>query len=101
MMTFREVNLVLPYTVLFVALLGFANAIVWPAIWPLAIHGLGKFIKTGSAILIMMIAGGAILPLAWGYLSDAFSSQQAYWIAIPCYLVIFWYAVAGHKLKHW
>jgi len=101
MMTFREVDLVLPYTVLFVALLGFANAIVWPAIWPLAIHGLGRFIKTGSAILIMMIAGGAILPLAWGYLSDAFSAQQAYWIAIPCYLIIFWYAVAGHKLKHW
>jgi MFS transporter, FHS family, L-fucose permease len=101
MMTFREVDLILPYTVLFVALLGFANAIVWPAIWPLAIHGLGKFIKTGSAILIMMIAGGAILPLVWGYLSDVFSPQQAYWIAIPCYLVIFWYAVAGHKLKHW
>jgi len=39
-------------SVLFVAALGFANAIMWPAIWPLAIHGLGKFIKLGSAIIL-------------------------------------------------
>ncbi len=53
-------------SVLFVALLGLANALVWPAMWPLAIHDLGKFIKTGSSILVMMIAGGALLPLSWG-----------------------------------
>ena len=53
-------------SVTFVAFLGFANALVWPAIWPLALHGLGRFIKTGSAILIMAIAGGAILPFGLG-----------------------------------
>jgi FHS family L-fucose permease-like MFS transporter len=88
-------------SVIFVAILGFANAIVWPAIWPLAIHDLGKFIKTGSAILIMAVAGGALLPLAWGWWSDHFSSQQAYWILFPCYLVILLYASWGYKLRSW
>ena len=88
-------------SVLFVALLGFANAMVWPAIWPLAIHNLGQFIKTGSALLIMAIAGGAILPLLWGKLSDTVGSQQAYWIMIPSYLFILFYAMKGHKLKKW
>ncbi len=88
-------------SVLFVAILGFANAIVWPAIWPLAIHDLGKFIKTGSAVLIMAIAGGALLPLAWGWWSDHFNSQQAYWILLPCYLVILLYASWWYKLRSW
>jgi MFS transporter, FHS family, L-fucose permease len=101
LMTFSRVELVLPYTVLFIALLGLSNAIVWPAIWPLAIHGLGRFIKTGSALLIMAIAGGAILPLIWGYLSNAWSAQIAYSIAIPCYLFILYYAVYGHKVTSW
>lgn len=88
-------------SVAFVALLGLANALVWPAIWPLAIHGLGKFLKTGSAMLIMAIAGGAVIPLAWGKLSDVYSSQSAYWIILPCYLFIFWYAYRGYKIMSW
>ncbi|MCU0370473.1 MAG: hypothetical protein MUC31_03570 [Bacteroidales bacterium] len=101
LMTFEKVVLVLPYTVLFIALLGISNAIVWPAIWPLAIHGLGKFIKTGSALLIMSIAGGALLPLAWGYFADIAGAQQAYWIGIPCYLFILYFALYGYKVKRW
>jgi len=86
-------------SVLFVAVLGFANAIVWPAIWPLAIHDLGKFIKTGSAVLIMAIAGGALLPLVWGWASDQWSSQQAYWILLPCYVIILLYATRWYKIR--
>jgi FHS family L-fucose permease-like MFS transporter len=87
-------------SILFVALLGFANALVWPSIWPLAIHNLGKFIKTGSSILIMMIAGGALLPLLWGKLSDVYANhpQNAYWICVPCYIIILYYAVWGYKV---
>lgn len=88
-------------SVMFVAILGFANAIVWPAIWPLAIHDLGKFIKTGSALLIMAIAGGALLPIAWGWWSDHYNAQQAYWILFPCYLVILLYASWWYKLRSW
>lgn len=89
------------YSILALALLGLANALVWPAIWPLAIHDLGKFIKTGSAVLIMAIAGGAILPLLWGRLSDSISPQMAYIILIPSYFIILYYSVSGYKLRNW
>lgn len=98
LVTLKPLELVLPITVLFVALLGFANALVWPAIWPLAIAGLGKFTKTGSAMLIMAIAGGALLPLAYGKLAVSFNTQVAYWICVPSYLVIMYYAFIGHKV---
>jgi MFS transporter, FHS family, L-fucose permease len=98
LVTFRSLKLVLPVTVLFIALLGFANALVWPAMWPLAIGGLGRFTKTGSAMLIMAIAGGALLPLLYGKLAVNFSTQIAYWICVPSYLVIMYYAFFGHKV---
>lgn len=88
-------------SVLFIALLGLANALVWPAIWPLAINGLGRHIKTGSAMLIMAISGGAILPVAWGKMSDLFDSQTAYFVMIPCYLVILFFSTYGYKIKKW
>lgn len=87
-------------SIFFVAVLGLANALVWPAIWPLAIHNLGGFIKTGSAMLIMAIAGGALLPLLWGRLSDLYGSQQAYLVLLPSYLIIMYYALQGYKLKN-
>lgn len=82
----------------FIALLGLANSLMWPAIWPLAIAGLGRFTKAASSLLIMGIAGGAIIPLIYGALADYWTPQQAYWIMIPCYLFILYYAVAGHKV---
>ncbi|MBL0308774.1 MAG: sugar MFS transporter [Bacteroidetes bacterium] len=90
-------------SVLFIALLGLANALMWPAIWPLAIEGLGKFTKTGSALLIMAIAGGALLPLAYGRMADIdfIGAREAYWILVPCYLFILYYSVYGHKLRSW
>jgi len=97
-MTFKSIVLVLPVTVLFVALLGLANALVWPAMWPLALNGLGRFTKTASAMLIMAIAGGAILPLVYGKLAVNFSTQSAYWICVPSYLIIMYYAFIGHKV---
>lgn len=85
-------------SVLFIALLGLANALVWPALWPLAIGGLGRFTKTGSALLIIGIAGGAILPKLWAWLGEKVGLQQAFWIMIPCYLFILYFAVYGHKI---
>ena len=143
-------------SVLFVAALGIANALVWPAVWPLTLKGLGKFTKTASALLIMAIAGGAIIPPLYGLLIDgnrtnliveglneavtvttylntdvitkaiensnlietmagvnslntdminqivaaatAEASTSGYWILLPCYLIILYYAISGHKL---
>jgi len=98
MVTFKPLHLMLPLTVLFVALMGFANALVWPAVWPLALNKLGRFTKTASAMLIMAIAGGALLPLLYGKLADIFSTQSAYWVCLPCYLVIMYFAFHGHKV---
>ena len=57
-------------SVLCIALMGFAISPTWPAIWPLALNRLGKFTKLASALLIMGISGGALLPLLHGYLTD-------------------------------
>lgn len=86
--------------VLCIALLGLANAVMWPAIFPLAINGLGRFTQIGSALLIMGIAGGALLPQLYGYLADpkVLGHQLAFQITmLPCYVYILYYAVWGHK----
>lgn len=88
------------WSITFLALLGFVNAPMWPAIWPLSIDGLGRFLKTGSALLIVAIAGGAILPKAWAMIGaeKAIGMQNAFWVLVPCYAFIFFFAVRGHKI---
>ncbi|MDV3307999.1 MAG: sugar MFS transporter, partial [Cyclobacteriaceae bacterium] len=87
-------------SVAFIALLGLANSLMWPAIFPLAISGLGRFTKIGSALLIMAIAGGALLPLAYGWLLDqpGWNSQRAYAMMVPCYLYILYFATKGYRV---
>ena len=101
--TWEVIDLTIPLSALCLALLGLANALVWPAIWPLAIDGLGRHTKTGSALLIMAIAGGAILPLIYGKLAEVptIGHQQAYWIMVPCYVFMLWYGLKGHRRKAW
>lgn len=87
-------------SIYFVALLGLANSLLWPAIWPLAIKDLGELTKIGSSILVMAIAGGAIFPLLFGWMCDLLQNmQQAYWICIPAYSMILYYAIKGHKIR--
>ncbi|MDG1723368.1 MAG: sugar MFS transporter [Flavobacteriaceae bacterium] len=103
-------------SVLFVAALGIANALVWPAVWPLTLDGLGKHTKTAAALLIMAISGGAIIPPLYGRLVDsgkealidsgleaadalALAAKESYYILIPCYAIIFVFAVWGKRLK--
>lgn len=83
----------------FVAALGLANALMWPAIWPLAIDGLGKFTERGSALLIMGIAGGAVIPKIFAGLKDQYDFQWTFFaIMLPCYLFILYFAIKGHKI---
>ncbi|NLJ82348.1 MAG: sugar MFS transporter [Bacteroidales bacterium] len=96
--SFKVIQMQIPYTVLFITLLGLANSLVWPAIWPLALEGVGGHAKKASAFLIMAIAGGALLPLVYGKMADTIGTQHAYWIAIPCYLIILWYALFGYRI---
>jgi FHS family L-fucose permease-like MFS transporter len=88
-------------SVMFIALMGMANALIWPSVWPLAIEGLGRFTNIGSSLLIMGNLGGALLPLLYGRLADIINPQLAYIVVIPCYIFILYYAVWGHKVgKH-
>src|SRR5690606_5933411 len=85
-------------SVSFIALLGLANSLMWPAIWPLALAGVGRFTKAASSLLIMGIAGGAIVPSVYGALAGYVAPHQASWVAVPCYLFLLYYALLGHKV---
>ncbi|MGZ3763885.1 MAG: sugar MFS transporter [Mucilaginibacter sp.] len=88
------------YTSVFcIALLGLANSLMWPAIWPLALNGLGKYTKIGSSLLVMGIAGGAVIPLFYGHLVDVYSARTAYSVLLPIYLFILYFAAWGHKVR--
>ena len=85
----------------FVVLLGFANSLVWAGIWPLALDNLGRFTKLGASMMIMGLCGNAIMPLIYGHFADVYDLRQAYWVLIPCYLYLVFYATKGHKLRKW
>ena len=82
-----------------VALLSFACSLMYPAIWPLAITELGKFTKKGSSLLVASIGGGALIPLLFGAMKDWVGMQNAYWICLPFYLLIMYYAYYGYKIR--
>ncbi len=96
------------YGIYMLALIGFANSLMWPAIWPLAIADLGKFTKTGASLLVMGIVGGAVIPLIFGFLIDVLKTgevitsadyQKAYLIFVPVYAYIMYFAVKGCKIR--
>ncbi len=95
----------LPDTLILIAFLGLANAIVWPAVFPLALSGMGKLTSVGSALLVMGISGGAFGPLFWSLASgtsgQAIDLQGGYIVMLPCYLFILFYAVKGCKMRAW
>ena len=82
-----------------VMIVTFGCSVMYPAIFPLALKGLGRFAKTGSSILVACIAGGSVIPLLYGFLKDWVGSQAAYWIGIPCFLFIMYYAYIGYRQK--
>ena len=86
-------------TVMAVIMLSFAHAIMWPAIWPLSIRDLGKHTKLGSALLIMAIAGGAIIPLIYGKLAGYYSYQSALAILFVSYAYMIFFASIGYKIE--
>jgi FHS family L-fucose permease-like MFS transporter len=85
----------------FIVLLGFANSMIWAGLWPLALDGLGRFIKIGASILIMGLSGNAVLPLLYGFFADQYDLRTAYWVLMPCYLYLSYYALHGYKTNKW
>ena len=86
-----------------IALMGLANALMWPAIWPLALKNLGRFTEIAAALLIMGIAGGAILPLLYGFMKGNpfnFSNQLSFLVCmLPSYGYILYYAMNGSRVR--
>jgi FHS family L-fucose permease-like MFS transporter len=86
-------------SIFFIAMLGLANSLMWPAIFPLAIDGLGRFTARGAALLIMGIVGGALVPQLYGKLAQSMPAGTAFfWCTLPCYVYILYYAVAGARV---
>lgn len=85
----------------FLCALGLPNALIYAGIWPLSIKGLGRFTKIGSSLMIMGLSGNAIMPIVYGYFADIQGLQNAYWVLIPCYIYLIFFAVYGHKIQSW
>ena len=88
-------------SIFFLNAIGLPNALIYAGIWPLSIHNLGKHTKTGSSLLIMGLCGNAILPLIYGQIADTYSLRAGYWVLIPCFLYLIFFAVYGHKISSW
>lgn len=84
-----------------VVLLGIPNSLIYAGIWPLAIRGLGKWTTLGSSLLVMALCGNAILSLLYGVMTDHMSLQASYWLLIPCFAFMIYYAVWGYKIESW
>ena len=77
---------------------GLACSIMWPSIFSLAINGLGKYTTQGSAFLIIMILGGAIIPPIQGKLADIVGIHFSFWVAFVCFAFLAWYGYYVWKL---
>lgn len=82
-----------------IIMLSFTHAIMWPAIWPLSIHDLGRHTELASGLLVMAIAGGAIMPLFYSKLINLVGNQNAYALLFVCYIYILFFAVYGYKIQ--
>ena len=88
-------------SIFFLNALGFANALIYAGVWPLAIRGLGRFTKLGSSLLIMGLCGNAILPLVYGFIAERCGMRAGYWVLIPCFLYLIFFSLRGYKFERW
>ncbi len=88
-------------SIFFLNLLGLPNALIYAGVWPLAIRGLGRYTKLGSSLLIMGLCGNAILPLLYGFVAQHWGMRTGYWVLIPCFLYLLFFALKGYRIEHW
>lgn len=85
----------------FLILLGLPNSLIFAGIWPLAIRNLGKYTNLGSSFLVMGLCGNAFLPLIYGWVADNFDLRMGYWVLVPCFIYLIFYASVGHRIEYW
>lgn len=88
-------------SIFFLNALGLPNALIYAGIWPLSIRGLGRFTKTGSSLLIMGLCGNAILPLVYGHFAEIHGLRAGYWVLVPCFLYLVFFALWGYRIESW
>lgn len=86
-------------SIYFVAFIALGCSLMWPAIWPLAMAELGRFTKAGSSLMVIAIVGGALIPTIYGFLKDYVGARNAYWVIVPIFFYILYYALRGHKIR--
>ena len=80
-----------------IILVGFFNSIMFPSIFTLGVAELGPLTGDGSGIMIMAIVGGAIIPVAQGWIADHIGIHHAFFLPVVCYLYILFFAISGSK----
>jgi FHS family L-fucose permease-like MFS transporter len=80
-----------------IILVGFFNSIMFPSIFTLGVAELGPLTGDGSGVMIMAIVGGAILPVAQGWIADHIGIHHAFFLPVICYLYILFFALSGSK----
>lgn len=98
---FLKFNHTYDLSIWFLCSLGLANSLIWAGIWPLALNGLGRFTKVGASVMIMMLVANALGPSTYSLIAGQVGLREAYWIMVPCFLFIMFYAFYGHKLRKW
>ncbi len=94
----EQANLIIPVKVLVFAAMGFSCSLVWPAVWPLAMDGLGSYTKKAAGWMMLAVVGGALYPVVWGLFNQNGHPEAAFFLGIISFLAIFYYGIAGHKL---
>src|SRR5689334_14950050 len=80
-----------------IILVGFFNSIMFPSIFTLGVAELGPLTGDGSGVMIMAIVGGAIIPVAQGWIADRIGIHHAFFLPVICYLYILFFALSGSK----
>lgn len=97
----RILGLETDISIWFLVLMGLPNALIYAGIWPLAIRELGKLTNLGSSMLVMGLSGSAIIPLIYSSIAEKFDMRTAYWVLVPCFVYLIFYATIGHKIASW
>ncbi|KAA1243022.1 sugar MFS transporter [Aquimarina sp. RZ0] len=80
--------------------IGAFNSILWSNIFTLAIKDLGRYTSQASSLLVMMIVGGALIPLLQGAVADSIGIQLSFFIPLVCYIYLMFYGITGYKVKN-
>ena len=78
----------------------FFMSIMFPTIFALGIKDLGRHTKMASSFMVMAVVGGAIVPLALGYIARTVNMQMAYIVPLVCFIIVGWFGFRGYRIRN-